>query len=406
MTEHDYEHVSSGIAVLAEDEPDWEDGPFTVHGVALGEGDITNGGSGKRTLWPGEVLEAAAPLLEGQPLANDIDHDVQGAPQTPVDAIIGEVTRSKYEPGVGILYEGELDDPDLARKVERDRIEVSPMLRRTIDEYDGEEADYVATGIHSFRDLATVAKGAAPSNSIQTGVAAMSAEALRSAFADDASAAGAAPEDVSSGDEPAEPGADAGTPAGDDSETPESTVGATETNTMSENDLSPEQEALLADAKAVDNPVVVAQADAEVLSEAQAYDDLHMMEADEFESLSATVEKVEGVMAEALLERTDLKESTAEALSFDALCAEFEDDEGNLDAEALVQNPETGSVDDDEEADPFADVSEEALAEARAAKERFEHWDGKNEAIAQAEQATMVEALGVESADDIDMEAL
>jgi len=54
------------------------------------------------------------------------------------------------------------------------------------------------------------------------------------------------------------------------------------------------------------------------------------------------VASVRGVMEEALQDRTDLKESTVSALDFEALRAEFETEDGGLDAEALVQNPETG----------------------------------------------------------------
>jgi len=63
-------------------------------------------------------------------------------------------------------------------------------------------------------------------------------------------------------------------------------------------------------------------------------------------------------MSEALAERTDLKESTIEALSFEALCDEFRDEDGDLQVEALVQEPET------EEPEPSDDPEGEGGAES------------------------------------------
>ena len=48
-------------------------------------------------------------------------------------------------------------------------------------------------------------------------------------------------------------------------------------------------------------------------------------------------------MAEALTEEKGLRDATVEAMSFDAMAAEFETDEGDLDVEALTQMPESGS---------------------------------------------------------------
>ncbi len=199
------ELLNTGYAALSE-----EDDTYIARGMALGAGDVTNGGSGKATYWPPEVVEEAAEGLAGQPLATATDHTADGPQhQTPPEAIVGEVRWSDFgevDGKAGVLYETEVDDPDIARNIENGRIEVSPLVFRDVvssDEYDGdvpEEADYVATDIKKWRDLATVRQGASPSNHIEPGeAAAMSAEALTEAV-----------ESLQDGNEPAESGVDDG----------------------------------------------------------------------------------------------------------------------------------------------------------------------------------------------------
>ncbi len=201
------ELLNTGYAALEE-----EDDKYIARGMALGAGDVTQGGSGKRTLWPAETLEESAQDLEGQPLATSTDHTADGPQsQTPPEAIVGEITWADYgevDGQEGVLYEAEVDDPDIARNIENGRIEVSPLVFRELEEHDGEEADYVATEIKKWRDLATVRQGASPSNHIEPGEAtAMSAEALHEAVA--------SMQGASTVDEPAESGAD---PQSDDGE--------------------------------------------------------------------------------------------------------------------------------------------------------------------------------------------
>jgi len=174
------ERLNTGYAALQSGSSDV---PVQVSGVAIGDGDVTHGGSGKRTLWPAETLREAAKGLQGQPIATSKNHTADGAqPQTPSDAVVGEVTWAGFKPGVGVLYEGEIDDPDIARSVENGRLEVSPLVNRNIEPLEeSDEADYVATEIQRWRDLATVVDGAAPSNEITVGGNAMKAEALHAA---------------------------------------------------------------------------------------------------------------------------------------------------------------------------------------------------------------------------------
>jgi hypothetical protein len=182
MTEK--ERIDVGYAALAVDSGDTAtQDSIVVNGVAIGEGDVTIGGSGKQTLWPRETLQEAAEGLQGQPLATDMNHTADGAKaQTPVEAVVGEVTWSGYKPGVGVLYEAEVDDPDIARKIQNDRLEVSPLVFRELEPLASNEADFKATDIQKWRDLSLVVDGAAPSNEIQVGENPMQAEALHGAI--------------------------------------------------------------------------------------------------------------------------------------------------------------------------------------------------------------------------------
>ena len=181
-----------GTAVLAAADRDEE--VFVVNGVAIGEGDTTRGMSGKPTYYGADVLRDAVDLLAGVPIVRDhpgaekTDEGVRVTPQPPVESILGEVTDAKYRDGVGLLWQGELDDPEIARQVERGRVAVSPILGRDLDQWDDEKEAYIASEITGFRDLGVVARGASPSASIEPGAtstqtaAAMSADALAAAF--------------------------------------------------------------------------------------------------------------------------------------------------------------------------------------------------------------------------------
>jgi len=181
-TEGNAERIGTGYSALTKQDDYNDSEPFVVSGVALGEGDTTIGGSGKQTYWPKDVLKEAAEGLQGQPLATDMNHTADDPKQqTPVDAVVGEVTWSGYAPGIGVVYEAELDDESLAEKVANGRLEVSPLVARDLEPREEGNAEYEATEIHRWRDLALVVNGAAPSNEITVGDNPMKAEALHKA---------------------------------------------------------------------------------------------------------------------------------------------------------------------------------------------------------------------------------
>lgn len=154
----------SGYAVLGDGE---ESGVRVVSGVAIGVGDITRGMSGLQKKWTREALEAKAETLEGKPLVtNHVNHDV--------DAVVGQVESAGYKDGVGVIWEGELGDSDLADKVDKGWLDVSPrVIHQPLDEMEVEgEADdpvHVVTEVEEFVNLSLVPQGASPSNEVSMG---------------------------------------------------------------------------------------------------------------------------------------------------------------------------------------------------------------------------------------------
>lgn len=207
--------VSRRFALL-EDRDGEEAAGWTIHGVALGADDISNGevnGESRRVEWPAAVLEAAADSLEGKPVI--VRHSDEGTGQIqyppPQEIVEGRVTKAGYKAGVGVLYEATLADADIARKIEAGVLDVSPELPFAVED---PEADPLVAAEAEFAALAIVSVGAAPSNTAEAGpseaLATLSSagiDALLSSEPDDPSG------EVSEGtqgtvNEPAESGAD------------------------------------------------------------------------------------------------------------------------------------------------------------------------------------------------------
>lgn len=155
---------SSGYAVLSHD---GDDDIHRVHGVALGVGDVTRGMSGLRKKWTRDALSDSAESLKEKPLVvNHVNHDV--------DAVVGKVTEAEFKDGVGVIWSGELGDDDLADKIGKDWLDVSPrVIHEPVEEMEVEgEADdpvHVVSEVEEFVNLSIVPQGAAPSNEISLG---------------------------------------------------------------------------------------------------------------------------------------------------------------------------------------------------------------------------------------------
>lgn len=151
--------------------------PFTVHGVALGSGDVTVGQSGIKKLWPEEELRRAADSLEGRNLVVDHDNSSSG--------VVGEVTKAGFKDGVGVIYEAEMFEEDLAEKIDNGLLEVSIRGKhKDVEEMDETEDGAKVVEDIVFDNLSIVPTGAAPSNTIEIGEAEELSMAELSAFTD------------------------------------------------------------------------------------------------------------------------------------------------------------------------------------------------------------------------------
>ncbi|MFC7202870.1 hypothetical protein ACFQJC_05035 [Haloferax namakaokahaiae] len=358
MTVH--ELFNSGIAALAHDPED----ALRVHGVLLGEGDVTNGLSGKQTRWPAAILESMVDLLEGKPftMADSLDPEQHvgvektedGARMTgavTLDEKVGEITAAAYEDGVGLLFEGFLSDWEAEDVVERGLAQVSPVIVRDIELVEGEagedDALYEPTEVSAVRDLAIVADGAAPSNDIAPGPSAdmtATAAALSSNFDVRVEAL------ADGGMEVTNTGGDDGQQDGNGQSTRPRGWRAS----MTKDDLTDKERELLAVAAQADDPVIAEAADLErldtlddneeLIEAATDIDDATVESATELEAMRNRLDTVESMFDEALTAQRGLRETTVEAMSFEAKASEFETDDGDLDVEALTQNPESGST--------------------------------------------------------------
>jgi len=151
--------------------------PYTIHGVALGADDVTHGSSGVKKLWPSDELQKAAETLQGTNLVVDHNNSASG--------VVGQVTKSGYKGGVGVIYQAELYEDSLAEKIKNGLLEVS-IRGYHIDVDDMDETDDGIKIVENidFDNLSIVPKGAAPSNTLELGEHAELSAAELAAFAD------------------------------------------------------------------------------------------------------------------------------------------------------------------------------------------------------------------------------
>jgi hypothetical protein len=164
------DRLQTGNATITGD-ASFDDGPWTVHGVAQAA-EVTQGVTGERRYWPPEVLRDAAARLEGVPIVDPDDHQDLESGQPHPDIIIGKVLEAAYDADRdALIYKGEVDDPDRARQIARGRVDVSPSVAFEPGEHDPERDAERVREILGYRDLAIVADGAHASASIQPGTA-------------------------------------------------------------------------------------------------------------------------------------------------------------------------------------------------------------------------------------------
>jgi hypothetical protein len=153
---------------------------------------------------------------------------------------------------------------------------------------------------------------------------------------------------------------------------------AVDSNTMNDDEIN----AVVSAAESMTNPV-------DRVESLAAADDPKIVEQDTYEALNNAVESLDDMMSTKLIEDTGLSENAVEAMSFEAKSAHFETDEGDFDAEALVQSPETGQP-DESETEALSEDADMDKAEALYADMNKFDVDHKD---------TITEALGVDEWD-------
>lgn len=153
-----------------------EEGLFPIHGIAIGDNDITKGDKSKETkLWRPDVIQEAADTLEGKKIV--VNHENKNARE-----VIGEITESRYEDGTGVIYRGHIDDEELAGKIGRGWLEVSPRIIHSAA-HEMVQGVKIPEFIKEFHNLSVVPYGASDSNEAILGEPEeLSAEELQESF--------------------------------------------------------------------------------------------------------------------------------------------------------------------------------------------------------------------------------
>lgn len=158
-----------------------EEGLFVVSGVAIGPDDITyhrDEDTGERysKIWTEEALRQIAPTLEGQEIVGN--HENRDIWQT-----IGQIEESRYDEEKGVVYQGVIDDEDIARRVDQGWLDVSARIIHPEPTEMSEEGHRVVSEAWLMDNLSIVTEGNAPSNEIDIGESEMlSVEELSDVF--------------------------------------------------------------------------------------------------------------------------------------------------------------------------------------------------------------------------------
>jgi len=360
MTETE-EASPRGVAILSDDVD--SDGTHIIHGVAIGEDDTTLGKSGKKKRWLPSALKQVAATLEGVPLTTEHSRDPE--------VVVGEVTDAAYEDDVGVVYEAELDDADLAKKVENGRLEVSPRIYhpQTSDLEQDDDDAYLIDEAREARHLALVQRGAAPSNSVAPGeAAALSAADLQAMLGHEVEA-DEETEDMSTGIQVL--GRDDLRSGGASSERRFS-------QSMKEEDKTHEFEDLVDEARELDNPVVA--------------------EESEIEDLREEVQQVKQDYADLVSEASPFDaDELVGKFSVEDLREKHQDLVDDGEVEDLTPDPQSGDPDagdsDDDDETAIADLSGEDRKKAEEHVNALEEIGEPTNSLMEKERDRRVEAL-------------
>ena len=135
---------------------------ISVHGLLIPENTPVMGGQDVQHFYPPELAERSAEILDEQ-IREDIVHVVKNfhelEGQAQADDIVGKVTGATYSRGQGVLWQGEITDDELANKIDRGYLEVSPSVFRSLGAMDDQMQARAVNDVAGFRDVAIVGRG-------------------------------------------------------------------------------------------------------------------------------------------------------------------------------------------------------------------------------------------------------
>lgn len=171
MTKSDFRITARTSRLQANtDSFDADDGPWTVSGIAVGEGDILHMDDGRGVLFDREVIAESAHTQNGQPLTVDHPTDENGRPEYPpnTEDVVGKITKAGHVKGKGLAYEATVHDPEVARGIHAGTLEVSVHPQFNLGDTDDETGALTAQNVE-FLDLSVVSKGDSPNNTAEWG---------------------------------------------------------------------------------------------------------------------------------------------------------------------------------------------------------------------------------------------
>jgi len=93
---------------------------FLIKGVALEPHAETLGASGVEKEWPEDELKEAVDTLVGRPVTK--------TNSTAAENVVGQVTDAEWKDGEGVVYEAEIEDEEVAQKIQESQGELAPRL--------------------------------------------------------------------------------------------------------------------------------------------------------------------------------------------------------------------------------------------------------------------------------------
>jgi len=145
---------------------------------------------------------------------------------------------------------------------------------------------------------------------------------------------------------------------------------------------------------------------ADVLAEYHTTTDAQIMSQDALANKDEKIEEFAGVFRDILQDRRDLKEATVESMGVDALSAEFTNEDGELEADALAQPVETQQPnpnEDDGEQDALSGDAKEAVADKLR---RADLLDSRTPEHADTLRSEAADLAGVDDHTEIEVDAL